>query len=322
MIMNQSQRISVIDFLKCVCIVLMVIFHLAYFSTKYPWAHQMVYVFHMPIFLILSGYLTHIGKPFKQTLKKIGWLFIPYAIMELAYVIMASILPINEHIDVLTFGVVLDKLFLHPIGPYWYLHTLILCYVVINILGYVKKYLSDMVFFILLGVVFYILYAVFHVMQFVNAMYFLVGFILAQKEWQIEKIFPASWWAMVPIMLLYVAPHLADPLNGLTCGTLRGVMIVYFMMCFLSAIYQTISDTKSVTICLFIGRNTLPILLFSPIFTFACKSLITLLAWDTTGLIFMIVSTIITVSGSLFIAWIMDKMHLSRWFSGKNLINR
>ncbi len=74
----------------------------------------------------------------KQTLTKIEWLFVPYAVMELAYVIMASVLPINEHIDVLTVGVV-DKLFLHPIGPYWYLHTLILCYVVVNVLGYVRK---------------------------------------------------------------------------------------------------------------------------------------------------------------------------------------
>ncbi len=317
--MNQLQRISVIDFLKCVCIVLMVVFHLAYFSSLHPLAHQAVYVFHMPVFLVLSGYLTHIGKPLKQTVAKIGWVVVPYLVMELAYVVMASVLPINEHIDVLTTGVVLDKLFLHPIGPYWYLHTLVLCYVVVNVLGYVRKRMSDMLFFILLGLAFYGL-SLLKIVGFTYAMYFLVGFVLSQLQIDIRKVFPASWWALVPIVLLYLAPHLDKPFDGLHCSTARGVMIVYFMTCWLSAVYQTVSTTKGVHVCLYIGRNTLPILLFSPIFTFACKWLVAPLAWDKTGLIFMVLSTAITIGGSLGIAWVMDKLHLSRWFSGKNLL--
>ncbi len=318
--MSGSSRIPVIDFLKCVCIVLMVIFHLEYFSTKHPLAHEMVYVFHMPIFLVLSGYLTHIGKPIKQTLIKIGWVFVPYAVMELAYVIMASFLPINEHIDVLTVGVVLDKLFLHPIGPYWYLHTLILCYVVVNLLEYARDYLSEIVFFILLGVVFYAL-SLLKIVSFTCALYFLAGFVLSQLRLDIQKVFPASWWTIVPIVLLYLAPHLDRPFDGLHCSTVRGMMIVYFMTCFLSALYQSVSTTRGVQGCLYIGRNTLPILLFSPIFTFACKGLVAPLAWDRTGLIFMMLSCTITVSGSLGIAWVMDRLHLSRFFSGKNLLS-
>ncbi len=313
------KRIPAIDFLKFVCIVLMVIFHLVYFSAKYPLAHKMVYVFHMPIFLILSGYLTHIGKPIKQTLSKIGWLIVPYAIMELAYVIMASILPINEHIDNLTIGVVMDKVFLHPIGPYWYLHTLVLCYVVVNLIGYTRKYLSNLVFFILLGVAFYAL-SMLRIVNFTYAMYFVVGFVIAQNEWDIQKVFPASWWAIVPIVLLYLSPHTEMPFDGLNCSTIRGVMIVYFMTCFLFAIYQSISKTKGVRICLFVGRSTLPILLFSPIFTFACKWLVAPLAWDKTGLLFMISSCVITICGSLLIALLMDKLRFSRWFCGKLLL--
>ncbi len=317
--MNQLQRISVIDFLKCVCIVLMVVFHLAYFSSLHPLAHQAVYVFHMPVFLVLSGYLTHIGKPMKQTLTKIGWLFVPYAVMELAYVIMASVLPINEHIDILTVGVVLDKLFLHPIGPYWYLHTLVLCYVVVNVLGYVRKRVSDMLFFILLGIAFYGL-SLLKIVGFTYAMYFLAGFMLSQLKLDIQKVFPASWWAIVPILLLYFAPHVDNAFTTLHCSNIRGAMIVYFMICFLSAVYQSMHTITGMHVCLYIGRNTLPILLFSPIFTFACKWLVAPLAWDKTGLIFMVLSCIITISGSFGIAWVMDKLCLSRWLSGKNLL--
>ena len=47
--------------------------------------------------------------------------------MESGYTVMASLLPIREHIDQLTIGVLLDHIFLHPMGPYWYLHTLMIC---------------------------------------------------------------------------------------------------------------------------------------------------------------------------------------------------
>ncbi len=177
-----------------------------------------------------------------------------------------------------------------------------------------------MLFFILLGVTFYML-SWFKIVSLTYAMYFLVGFVLSQSQIDIRKACPASWWAIVPIVLLYLAPHLDNPFTTLGCSTIRGAMIVYFMVCFLSAIYQSVSTTKGVQACLYIGRNTLPILLFSPIFTFACKWLVAPLAWDKTGFIFMVLSTAITVGGSLGIDWVMDRLHLSRWFSGKNLLS-
>ena len=34
---------------------------------------------------------------------------------------------VREGVEHLTWSVWLDKLFLHPLGPYWYLHTLLIC---------------------------------------------------------------------------------------------------------------------------------------------------------------------------------------------------
>ena len=51
-------RISEIDYLRCVLILLMVAFHLVYIGDSYPYAKQVVYTFHMPGFLLISGYLT------------------------------------------------------------------------------------------------------------------------------------------------------------------------------------------------------------------------------------------------------------------------
>ena len=91
-----SGRMNEIDYLKCVCILLMVIFHLTYIGDKYPYAKQVVYTFHMPIFLLISGYLTNIGKSIKEFLKKYLWIFIPYAVMETSYAVASCLLPVRQ----------------------------------------------------------------------------------------------------------------------------------------------------------------------------------------------------------------------------------
>jgi len=116
-----------LDFLKFVFITLMIAFHLTYIGDTYPVAKQLVYTFHMPGFLLVSGYLFNVNKSWAALGKTMLWIFIPYAVMESGYTLMASLLPIREHIDQLTIGVLIDHIFLHPMGPYWYLHTLMLC---------------------------------------------------------------------------------------------------------------------------------------------------------------------------------------------------
>ena len=119
-----QKHIPQIDFLRCVFIVLMVLFHLVYIGDSYPMAKQVVYTFHMPGFLLISGFLSNTDKPLKAFARQLLWLMVPYMVMEAGYTVMASLLPIREHIDRLTLGVLLEKLFLAPLGPYWYLHTL------------------------------------------------------------------------------------------------------------------------------------------------------------------------------------------------------
>ena len=60
-----ERRLQELDFLKGVLIVLVISFHLVFIEQKYPYAKQVVYAFHMPAFLLVSGYLMNIGKPLK-----------------------------------------------------------------------------------------------------------------------------------------------------------------------------------------------------------------------------------------------------------------
>ena len=147
-----KERVVELDYLKCILILLMVLFHLAYFSEKYPLLKQFVYAFHMPVFLILSGYLTNINKGTEKKIREILWLFIPYSLMEASYVVTASVLPIREHFDGLSIELLIRKVLMEPMGPYWYLHTLLVCEVMYYVVFLFKKIKPISRFFILAAV--------------------------------------------------------------------------------------------------------------------------------------------------------------------------
>ena len=69
----------------------------------------------------------------------------------------------------------------------------------------------------------------------------------------------------------------------------------------------------------FLGRNTLPIYLFSPIFTFACKPLVPWCAFDPAGLMFLCLSLAVCVAGSVGIARLLDATRLPAAVLGKPL---
>ena len=104
------KRIIELDFFKSLFILLMISFHLSYIGDSYPYLKQFVYTFHMPGFLIISGYLMNVSKSLHNYGRTIIWLAVPYLIMESGYVLMASVFPIRDHVDDLTLSVFFNKL--------------------------------------------------------------------------------------------------------------------------------------------------------------------------------------------------------------------
>lgn len=308
-------RIASIDFLKCLFIVLMVIFHLAYFADRHLYAKQVVYTFHMSGFLILSGYLTSIHKPFNVFGRSVLWFFIPYAIMEVGYVCMASVLPVRESVGgELSVGLLALKLFVCPMGPYWYLHTLIVCqigyYLVFRLLPTWSLWPRLMI----LGLLYYGCSRSGMWLDWGNTLYFLAGCLIAQAGWNFSSVFSPSWWSVLPFVLCV----LLSP-EGMYRFTLQGVMMTWLSISIALALHR-ILPRRVCRLPEFIGRNTLVILLFSPVFTMLSKSLIPFLSFDSGGWIFMIVATCLTLFGSLMVAWGMDKLRLSRYFFGRERI--
>ena len=307
-----EHRIKELDYLKSILILLMIAFHLVYIGDKYPYIKQIVYTFHMPAFLIISGYLTNVQKDIRSFMKKLLWIFIPYLCMETGYVLMSHILPVRENVPEISSNILLHKIFIKTLGPYWYLHTLIICSLLYYLIfRYTRmKTISQVILF---GLGLFTVSRWGGIIVFANAIYFLAGVIIKQSKLPFIRIFQPSLLALVPMILLCCFP---DNLNR---GILAGITITYLAI--IISLYAHSYLSKEIKQCsYFIGRNTLVIFLFSPLFTILCKMFLSFLFFEPTGILFMIISVAITVSGCIVIAWSMDKLHFSRFFFGQNAI--
>ena len=141
-------------------------------------------------------------------------------------------------------------------------------------------------------------------------MYFLAGWAVAASGFRFAEVFRPSWVAGLPLVLLCLFPANLDR------GCLGGVAITFFCLCFLLGICRWLPRRVERAAC-FIGRNTLPVLLFSPVFTFVSKLYLPYFRFEPTGMVFLVVSVALGVAGSIGLAWAMDRLRVSPWFFGK-----
>lgn len=305
-----TQRINEIDFLRCVFILLMVAFHLVYIGDKYPYAKLVVYTFHMPAFLLISGYLLSMHKPAVLFFRSMVWLFVPYAVMESGYVLMASFLPIREHIDCLTLPLFFDKLLFHPLGPYWYLHTLLLGGITGYFLSCLKVCRGNMSVFCALLALVFMAESWWLGLADVSSLFYLgIGMILRRREISFVSFFRGTVWSLPPLLVF------ASDASYLNRFSLPGMLMTYFSICMSLAIFPYVGRLRS--LLLFIGRNTLAVLIFSPIFTLLSKGLLPLFGFDPTGLCFLVVALSLVLTGSFGMAWLLDRCRLSRFLCGR-----
>lgn len=338
-----ARRIPEIDFFKGVFILLMVTFHLIYIGDSYPYAKQIVYTFHMPGFLLISGYLMKRGLTAQRFWRNVWWLLVPYAVMEVGYVVMSALLPVREAVDHLIFSLLFDKLLLHPLGPYWYLHTLILCLIISRVGERVPssiglwsawvqrgpRLLSDaadeaspklsvsapmLVLRFTFSMVMVLFFSqLFGLLNAANGLYFMLGVLLAESGRSPRTLLWHSWWALLPLALLYSWPE------ALHRATPAGMLIIYLVFSLLMQLYHLLPH-RLVQWLEQIGRHSLPIYLFSPLFTMALKFAVPLFAFDPSDLIYCAVALSLTTAGSLFIAKALDTIHLTPYLFGKERI--
>lgn len=304
----QTSRIEELDYLKCLFVLLMVAFHLAYFADGYPLLKQWVYTFHMPGFLLISGYLMRVDRPLRKFARTLLWLAVPYLVLESSYIILSSFLPVRDGVDHLTVSTFADKFFVHPLGPYWYLHTLILCGIGYFVI-WQQKGCNTISRLILLG--FYLAGLSFvQLVAWDVSLYFLLGIIIRQSKLTFLQVFRPSWLAFIALLWLSCYPETFHK------GSLGGLVTVYLVISAALAVFPHLLQSIKKA-ALFLGRNSLALFLFSPIFTMACKIFIPYLTFDSSRVLFLTLSLPLCILGALAVCKALDALHLSPWLFGR-----
>ena len=303
-----TTRIEALDYLKCLFVLLMVAFHLAYFADGYPLLKQWVYTFHMPGFLLISGYLMRVDKTLHQFSRTLLWLAVPYLILESSYITLSAFMPVRDGIEHLTLSTFADKFFLHPLGPYWYLHTLILCGIGYFIVWKGRNY-STISHLILLGFYFAGLSFV-QLVAWDVSLYFFLGVVIRQSKLSFLQVFRPSWLAFIALLWLGCYPETFHK------ESLGGLITVYLVISAALAVFPHLLPSIK-RAALFLGRNSLALFLFSPIFTMVCKIFIPYLAFDSSRVLFLALSLPLCVLGALSVCRVLDALHLSPWVLGR-----
>lgn len=324
-----KQRNTDIDWIRAILIILMILIHIVSFGNAYPHLKAGILSFMMPTFLIITGYLVNIGKSPKEMGRYLMCLALPYVIMVTGFSVLSYFMPVRDGITELSLAQICEKIFVTSIGPYWFIQTMIIC----GILYYVSfkgvtwgklrqgettmsTTTSLFIFATLL-----LLLSKTPALSPSAATYYFIGVVLRQCHIGFDRIFRPSPAALLLWLLLLGMEEWYD------WGTLA---IVFSCWCCISSLMwihsliKRLQDNASVRktedTLLYIGRNTLPIYLFHPIFTMAAKFYHPLFSWDRNEICFALVTIFIAIAGSIGIAKMMEKTHLAYLFGkGKML---
>lgn len=324
-----KQRNTDIDWIRAILIILMILIHIVSFGNTYPQLKAGILSFMMPTFLIITGYLVNIEKSPKEMGRYLMCLALPYVIMVTGFSVLSYFMPVRDGITELSLSQICEKIFVTSIGPYWFIQTMIIC----GILYYVsfkgaiwgtlrqgKTTMSTTTNLFIFATLLLLLSKT-PALSPSAATYYFIGAVLRQCHIGFDRIFHPS-----PVALLLWI-NLLGLEEWYDWGTLA---IVFSCWCCISSLMwihsliKRLQDNASVRktedTLLYIGRNTLPIYLFHPIFTMAAKFYHPLFNWDRSEICFALVTIFIAIAGSIGIAKIMEKTHLAYLFGkGKML---
>ena len=309
-------RIIEIDFVKGVLISLMVLFHLKTFVDSYADLTEWVYCFHMSGFLLISGYLQKRYENVKQLKKVIRRIVVPYIIFELLYLIGVSLVGKvlgSQNTMSLSLDGVLGRVLFHPIGTYWYLHTLFVC---IFVNWFVQSFkFNPFVSLSLTGCILFILTNWVEGLLWCNVIYFLIGAFISVFNVNVKQVVVPSVWSVLPVLLITLYS------SELSRGNLSGIGLTVFMLSFLMAVFSHLPSVLT-KLFVYLGKNSLGVVLFSPFFTVLANKYAFTFDLIPSCLVWAMVSLILIVFLCLLSVRICDKLRVSSLIFGGNMYKR
>lgn len=297
-----------INFVRAVLICMVILVHIVNFGTHYPALKEAILAFMMPSFLVITGYLVNVRKSAKEFSFYLLRIFVPYLIMVVSFSLVSLYLPVNGGLKEATLSALFEKVFLTSIGPYWFLYTMMgcgICYYLSFRFLPVQWHLAIklLAFAGLLCVASLFL----PVMTIKSVMYYFLGSVLRQFDVDFNKAFRPKFYFFFIFLFIICQPEIRGWSHPLI------ILAVFSFISFSGWVCGQLPP-KVLRFADWLGMNTLPIYLFHPIFTMAGKFYLRFFAWEETGWLHVFVTLLLSISGSLAIAYLLDKTHVSRIF--------
>jgi len=307
-----EKRDQSFDCLKGILITLVVYGHISYVGTLdvvLRVISDAIYLFHMPIFFILSGVFF---KPVldRNRLRNFFYrLVFPYLVFYSCYLIILWLAGCYGSIEMSNSfdGEWMSALFVSPIASFWYLHSLIFFGVLMSFLiHFVSKvsrpeyWRSTFYFFAVLLITWGLANLGFRLYLWAS-FYLLVGFLCSKYILGFER----SWGATsVGFCLVCLLPfYMPSQTNVEVFRSWQFLFVASLMVSFLGARKWFTSSFLA-----FVGRNSLLVLLFHVYFLNVMKPAKSLfLALDASGVLYVAVATALGVYGSIWVGYVLDK---------------
>lgn len=302
-----------LDFFRAILIGLVILIHIVNFGNIYPDIKNAILAFFMPAFLVITGYLVNIEKTLRQFALYLWKIWLPYMLLVLGFAGLSLYLPVRDGITSFDVPTVLDVLFVKSIGPYWFLHVMMVCGIlyyaafrVLPKLDITAKY--SLFAALLIGVSLFTPLLDIHA-----AFYYFLGVGVRQYIGDFSRIYKASLWPILPFGLLIVQREYWG------WGTIAMLVCVVSFFCF-AAYFSSLTTGRTKQVIDYIGRNTFPIYIFHPIFTMLSKYYLPLFGFDPTGLLHAFVTVGVGLGGTLALALLLDRTRLSYLFGRKRIL--
>ncbi len=311
------------DWIKGVSITLMVYGHITFIGSSVSIQKQfaeLIYTFHMPLFLIISGFFFNMSMQQGHTSVKkiIHQLIFPYLFFISLYciglILIQKVGIFTNNLPPKSFIDFIQIIFIHPRGSFWFLHSLILIqlsFIVAKSL--VSKAQLDDAAWLIVSFFFLAMLCNFGLIISRTISFFLLGMTISRFNIGLPAALRTSIILLVTI-LIFAKKEMYD----------FSFTQVAWCLCVLTCLVSLGSMFKSSPIILtfaWLGRNSLVILVFHAFFVVLFKPLVNLfLVIDQTGLVYSITVVFIATLCSIMFGFLLDKIQISKYLFGVNTI--
>lgn len=317
--MSKSRDIW-IDYVKVFACVLVTLGHFFQSMTKSElipastwthWFNDTIYLFHVPLFFICSGFLyqkysrIHSFTDWKNhILKKLITLGIPYLAFSIITWLLKTVLSgdVNTKNDGL-----LVTLFVEPVAPYWFLYGLFLMFLLIPTF----RGRATMTVTVVVAAIWKIVFCwtgelpVYMLSRFMgNAVWFVFGMVLAATN--MEDKFCGRKWIVTGGVLAAVFLTLTVVLPDLQTNYLFAAFGMSVLACS-ATVLIAISCKQQPPALQFMTHYTMPVFLMHTIFAAGWRIVLTKLGVSS-GVTHIVTGLAISFAGPVIAAWMMGKV--------------